>query len=335
MTLSSGGSPVRAVVRGIGHAVPPTIVTNDEIAQRVDTSDEWIVQRTGIRQRRICSETESTGSLAIEAGRAALANAGVSPADIDQIVVATISPEYPWPATACIVQDALGIGNASAYDVSAACAGFIYAADLAAATIETGRAQRVLVIGVDTLSKQLDWTDRSTCVLFGDAAGAVVFEADSVSNRGLLGTVVFSDGAGAPHIILAGGGSKYPMPIVERDGIGKYLTMNGKEVYRFAVKAMGDACERVLSKTGYTVADIDLFVPHQANLRIIESASERLGLAPDKVFINVQNYGNTSGGSIPLALSEAVAEGRLRPGMLVMTVGFGAGLVWGANLIRW
>ena len=318
----------------MGHSLPSKVMTNADIAQFVDTSDEWIVQRTGIKERRVTSGDENAGTLAVEAAREALEKSGRTPDDIDLVVCATVSGEYVWPATACTIQDALGIKNAGAFDVSAACAGFIYALDVVAAAVETGRARNALIVGVDVLTKQVDWTDRSTCILFGDgAAGAVISPEDG--ERGLLGTVLMSDGSGARHIIIEAGGSKYPYGKPWSEGRSACISMNGAEVFRFAVNAMGDACAKVLEKVGMTPADVDLFVPHQANLRIIDAAAKKLNLPSEKVFVNVHKYGNTSGGSVPLGLYEAEQEGYLKKGMVVMTVGFGAGLVWGANLIRW
>ena len=324
----------RAVIQGMGHSLPSKVMTNADIAQFVDTSDEWIVPRTGIKERRVTSGDENAGTLAVEAAREALEKSGRTPDDIDLVVCATVSGEYVWPATACTIQDALGIKNAGAFDVSAACAGFIYALDVVAAAVETGRARNALIVGVDVLTKQVDWTDRSTCILFGDgAAGAVISPEDG--ERGLLGTVLMSDGSGARHIIIEAGGSKYPYGKPWSEGRSACISMNGAEVFRFAVNAMGDACAKVLEKVGMTPADVDLFVPHQANLRIIDAAAKKLNLPSEKVFVNVHKYGNTSGGSVPLGLYEAEQEGYLKKGMVVMTVGFGAGLVWGANLIRW
>ena len=326
----------RAVVQSIGHSVPNKVVTNSDIEKIVDTSDEWIVQRTGIKERRMCDgPDEGTGSLALAAGREAVERAGIDPLELDLVIVATVSGDFLWPATAATVQADIGAKNAGAFDVSAACAGFIYSLQVGAAQIETGAANTILVIGADALSKQIDWTDRSTCILFGDAAAGVVLKGEENTNRGLLKTVLFSDGDGRKHIGIEAGGSKFPFGSPQAEGKKACITMNGAETYRFAIHAMGDACAKVLEKAGMTVADVDLFVPHQANLRIIESAAHRIGLAPEKVFTNVQKYGNTSGGSVPLGLYEAEAEGRLQKGMVVMTVGFGAGLVWGANLIRW
>ncbi|HEY0868282.1 MAG TPA: beta-ketoacyl-ACP synthase III [Fimbriimonas sp.] len=323
----------RAVVQGIGHSLPRKVLTNVDLEQTLDTSDEWITQRTGIRERRVSSEDETTFSLSVTAAREALACAEVDAGEIELVVLATISGDYVWPATACLVQDAIGARHAGAFDVSAACAGFIYALSNASSMIETGQIKTALVIGADTLTKQLDWTDRSTAILFGDAASAVVLKGQNDTDRGVIKTVLFSDGSGAKHIILEGGGTRVPFGQGEERDFK--LRMAGKETYRFAVQAMGDACHKVLDKAGLTVEDVDLFVPHQANLRIIDSAAKRLGLPEEKVFVNVHKYGNTSAASVPLGLYEAVKEGRLQPGMIVMTVGFGAGLVWGANLIRW
>lgn len=326
---------IRAVITGVGHGIPERIMTNDDLAKIVDTNDEWITQRTGIRQRRVCSETETSSTLGIAAAKEALDAAGLDPSDVDMVVVGTVTGDYPFPSCSCLVQEGIGARNAGAVDIGAACAGFIYSLDYAGAMIEAGRVKKVVVVGVDTLSKFVDWSDRSTCVLFGDGAGAVVLEARHNSDRGLLNTVLLSDGEGARHIRLDRGGSLYPTGRDYSADKSPYIFMNGAEVYRFAVKAMGDACIRALEQSDMTTDQIDLFVPHQANLRIITSAAERLGLPPEKVFANVHKYGNTSGGSIPLGLYEAVKEGRLKEGMVVMTVGFGAGLVWGANLIRW
>lgn len=325
----------RAVIQGIGHAVPEKVLTNADLEKMVETNDEWIRQRTGISERRICGENETASTLAIAAANKALAAAQMDAADLDLVVVGTVTPDRPFPATSCLVQHAIGATKAGAFDVGAACAGFIYSLATAASMIEAGRVRNALVVGVDVLSKVVDYTDRGTCVLFGDGAGAVVLRGEENTDRGVIDTILLSDGSGAPHIGLDVGGSLHPTCAPSTKDENPYLYMAGAEVYRFAVNAMGDACCKLLEQVGYEASQIDLFVPHQANLRIIESAAKRLGLPDEKVFINVQKYGNTSGGSIPIALSEAVAEGRLKKGDLVMTVGFGAGLVWGANLIRW
>lgn len=325
----------RAVVIGVGHAVPDRVLTNDDLSKIVETNDEWIVQRTGIRERRICGPNEFASTLGAGAGQRALESAGIGADELDLVVCATVTGDMVFPSTACYIQDAIGAQNAGAFDVGAACAGFIYALSTVQGMIAIGQVKTALVVGVDVLSKSVDWTDRSTCVLFGDGAGAVVLRGEAETDRGILATVLMSDGSGACHINYEVGGSRYPFESPQAEGHRRALYMNGAETFRFAVPAMGDACHRVLEKAGMTADEVDLFVPHQANLRIIRSASEKLGLPEEKVFVNVQRYGNTSAGSIPLGLSEAVEQGRLKPGMTVLTVGFGAGLVWGANLIRW
>jgi 3-oxoacyl-[acyl-carrier-protein] synthase-3 len=325
----------KAVIQSIGHALPSKVLTNHDIELMVETDNEWIVQRTGIQERRICGPDEGTGSLALGAAREAIARSGIYPSSIELVLCGTVSGDFPWPSTASYIQNEIGAENAGAFDVSAACAGFIYALANAAAMIEAGHVDTALVIGVDALSKQVDWTDRATCILFGDAAGAVVLKAEEGAERGLIETVLMSDGSGAKFISIEVGGSRYPWGSPQAQGRKEKIQMAGSETFRFAVNAMGNACAKVLEKANMQPEDIDLFVPHQANLRIIESAAKRLCLPAAKVFTNVQKYGNTSGGSIPLALYEAEASGVLKPGMVVMTVGFGAGLVWGANLIRW
>lgn len=326
---------IRAVVEGIGHGIPSKVLTNDDLSKIVDTNDEWIAQRTGIRERRVCTEDETASTLGVLAAREALDHAGIAPDELDMVVCATVTGDMPFLSTSCLIQNAIGATKAGAFDLGAACAGFIYATATASAMIEAGQVRNVLVVGVDVLSKFVDWTDRSTCVLFGDGAGAVVLHGRTDTDRGVLKTVMLSDGGGAEHIKLEVGGSKYPMCSPRHGEHSHHIFMAGREVYRFAVTAMGDACCRLLDQAGLTAQDIDLFVPHQANLRIIESAAKRLDLPPEKVFVNVDRFGNTSAGSIPLGLYEAERDGRLKPGMVVMTVGFGAGLVWGANLIRW
>lgn len=329
------GMSVRAVVKGVGRAVPPKILTNEDLEKLVETSDEWIVQRTGIKERHICAVDETSATLSATAGRLALDSAGMEASELDLVICATVTGDMAFPSTSSLIQSALKAKNAGAMDLGAACAGFIYAVEVASCMIKTGSVRNVLVVGVDTLSKWVDWTDRSTCVLFGDGAGAVILSAEENSERGVLGTVLMADGDGSMSIHVEAGGSRYPLSGEEWKTHGKSIVMAGAEVYRFAVIAMGEACTRLMKKLDMTIDDIDLFVPHQANLRIIDSAARRLGLPPEKVFINVHKYGNTSGGSVPIALAEAQETGVLKPGMRVMTVGFGAGLVWGSNLISW
>jgi len=323
------------VIRSTGRGIPDQVMTNDDLAKFVETNHDWIVQRTGIHERRVCRDDETASTLSITAGREALERGNVDPSEIDLVVCATVTGDMLFPATSCLIQDALGIKNAGAFDLGAACGGFIYSLSVVSAMIEAGHINKALIIGVDVLTKFMDWQDRSTCVLFGDGAGAAVLEAQENTDRGVLHTFLMADGSGGKFICMEGGGSKHPAGRPGFDQVSPYIYMAGAEVYRFAVGAMGDACLKLLAQAGMTAADIDLFVPHQANLRIIKSAADKLGLPDEKVFINVEKYGNTSGGSIPLALYEAEVAGRLKPGMVVMTVGFGAGLVWGANLIRW
>ncbi|MGE0000631.1 MAG: beta-ketoacyl-ACP synthase III [Fimbriimonadaceae bacterium] len=325
----------RGVVTGVGFAVPDKILTNDDLSKIVDTNDEWIVQRTGIRERRIAGPEDTASSLGTDAARKALAAAEMKPAEVQMIVCGTVTGDMAFPSTACFIHEALGIKSIPAYDVGAACAGFIYALANANAMIQTGVVDNALVVGVDLLTKYVDWTDRSTCVLFGDGAGAVVLKASETGDRGLLKTVLLADGKGSKHINFESGGSRYPYGEPYSEGRNMKVYMNGAEVYRFAVTAMGDACCRVLETAGLEPKDVQLFVPHQANLRIIRAAQQRLGLPDERVFVNVEKYGNTSGASIPIGLAEAEQTGRLKQGDLVLTVGFGAGLVWGANLIRW
>ncbi len=325
----------RAVIQGTGHGVPEKILTNFDLEKIVDTSDEWIMQRTGIRERRICLDEEAASDLSVWAAEEALKNAGMTADEIDMVILCTVSNDFYFPSTACLVQDRIGARRAAAFDLGAACAGFIYGVSTGSAMIEAGHHNTILVIGVDTLSKFLDWTDRTTCVLFGDAAGAVILKGEENTDRGVMKTVLFSDGGGGHHIILEQGKSRFPVDSPHSFGRGDSIYMNGAETYRFAVNALGDACDKVLAENGLTAADVDLFVPHQANIRIIESSAKRIGLDESKVFLNIEKYGNTSAGSIPLGLYEAEKFGRLKKGDLVMTVGFGAGLVWGANLIRW
>jgi 3-oxoacyl-[acyl-carrier-protein] synthase-3 len=316
-------------------SVPEKVLSNDDLSQMVDTSDEWIRQRTGIVERRICSAEETCSTLATRASQEALERASVDPLELDLIICGTVTGDMLFPSTSCLVQENIGAKRAGAFDVGAACAGFIYSTAVASSMLENGQAKKILVIGADVLSKFTDYTDRSTCVLFGDGGGAVVLEAQENTDRGVIKTVLLADGSGAPHINMEVGGSLHPSCNPESRYFRPSIFMAGAEVYRFAVVAMGDACCRVLEQAGMEPSDVDLFVPHQANLRIIQSAAERLKLPENKVFINVHKYGNTSGGSIPIGLYEAEKEGRLKPGMVVLTVGFGAGLVWGANLIRW
>ncbi|MBC8101213.1 MAG: ketoacyl-ACP synthase III [Cytophagales bacterium] len=327
----------RATITGLGMYVPERILTNRELETLVETSDQWIVDRTGIRERRIASEDQATSDLAIPAAQEALRVANLSATDLDLIIVATCTGDMgSFPATAAIVQDRLEAKQAAAFDVVAVCSGFVYALDVAAQYIETGRYSNVLVIGAEIMSRLLDWTDRNTCVLFGDGAGAVVVQAaEEAADEGILGSILGTDGSGVWLLNVPSGGTRSPLTpdrIADRQ---QYMTMRGKEVYRFAVEIMGEAAVQALGAVGLQPSDVDLFIPHQANTRIITAAAKRLDLPMEKVFVNVDRYGNTSAASVPLAMVEAWKMGKIQPGNLLVTVGFGAGLTWGANVIRW
>jgi 3-oxoacyl-[acyl-carrier-protein] synthase III len=323
--IASAGIPVS--ISGLGCKVPDRIVTNDELAKLVDTSDEWIVERTGIRERRMADQSEALSDIALPACRDALAQAGVEGKDIDLLIVATVTPDMAFPSTGEILADRLGATDAAAYDLSAGCTGFMYALAQGYGMIAGGLAERALVVGGDLLSKILDWEDRSTLVLFGDGAGAVVIEA--AAREGFLGFELGADGAGGANLWLPGSGSRH------FDEPDKYVKMNGREVFKFATRILVQSAEELLEKCGVTIEDVDLYIPHQANMRIIDHATRKLGVPSERVVINVDRFGNTSSGSIPLALADAAADGRLRPGQLVLMTGMGAGLTWGSALMRW
>jgi 3-oxoacyl-[acyl-carrier-protein] synthase III len=314
-------------ITGLGCRVPDRVVTNEELSQHVDTSDEWIIERTGIRERRIAAPEGALSDLALPAARAALEQAGLHGKDIDLIIVATVTPDMAFPSTAAIVADQLGATDAAAYDLSAGCTGFMYALAQAYGMLAGGLAKRALVIGGDVLSKILDWSDRSTLVLFGDGAGAVVLEA--ASEQGFIGFELGADGGGGSSLWLPGSGSR----VFEHPE--RFVKMNGREVFKFATRILVQSAEDILAQCDVTIDDVDLYIPHQANVRIIEHATRKLGVPSDRVVINVDRYGNTSSGSIPLALADALADGRLRPGQLVLMTGMGAGLTWGSALMRW
>ncbi len=323
-----------AQITGWGMAVPEKVLTNADLARVVDTTHEWIVEMTGIHERHVADDKETTSTLAVRAARAALLVAGLTPAQLDLIIVATVTPDHPFPSTACLVQDALGAPRAGAFDLGAGCSGFIYALSIAADIVRAGGAQHILVIGAETLSRIVDWTDRKTCVLFGDGAGAVVVSACS-ERCGVLGSVLGSDGSGGELLMVPAGGSKTPASHETVSGGGHFLSMNGREVFRFATTVMPKATEQVAAKAGWQTADLALIIPHQANARIIESAIKRLKLPAERFFINLDRYGNTSAASIPIALCEAIAAGKIRPRDKIVLVGFGAGLTWAAAAVEW
>jgi len=315
-------------------AVPERVLTNEELAQMVDTNDEWIRSRTGIRERRIAEDDQTTASLATEAALNALAVANLNPMEIELIIVATSTPEHLFPATACIVQDSLGAVKAGAFDLLAACTGFIYALNMATQAIRTGSVSNALVIGSETLSRLINWQDRDTCILFGDGAGAFVLQAGE-EKAGLLSAVMRSDGSGADLLIVPAGGSALSPSIdTIQEGL-HYMDMNGREVFRFATRVMTQATENAVKGAKLEIKDIDLVIPHQANRRIIEIALRNLDIPLERCVINLDRYGNTSTASIPIATCEAIEDGRLHPNDKVVFVGFGAGLTWGAAVVVW
>lgn len=323
-----------AHVVGWGKYAPPKILTNAELSRTVDTNDEWIVTRTGIHERRIAGPKDTAATMGFAAAREALDVAGVLPTDVDLIICATATPEYIFPATACVIQDMLGAVKAGAFDLSAGCAGFVYALSLGAQVIQAGAHRVVLIIGTETLSRITNWSDRGTCILFGDGAGAVVLQA-SDQPGGVLSSLVRADGSGGEMLIVPAGGSHQPASVqTVREGL-HYIQMNGREVFRFATRVVDRAAREVVEKAGLTLDDIQLFVPHQANLRIIQAAARSLDISEERIFVNLEKYGNTSSASIPMALCEAVACGRLHPGDRVVLVGFGAGLTWAAAAVQW
>jgi len=322
----------RPTIRGWGMYVPERVLTNAELETLVDTTDEWITSRTGIKQRHIAAPGETTSSMGLQAARRALERAELTPADIDLVIVGTATPDYQFPATACLIQDALGV-TGGAFDLEAGCTSFMYGLSLASALVSSGMQRNVLVIGSETLSRILDWNDRATCVLFGDGAGAVVVSAGQYAEfdpQYVLG----SDGSGAQALCLPAGGSRLPARAeTVRDRL-HFVRMAGPEVYRFATRVVGEATQQVLAKAGLHPSDVDLFIPHQANTRIIDAAVRRLSMREDRVFINIDRYGNTSSASIPIALCEAEERGLLEPGSRVLMVGFGAGLTWAAGIMQ-
>ena len=320
-------------ITGLGTHVPARVLTNDELARMVDTSDEWIVTRTGIRQRRVAEPEEALSDLALPAARAALAEAGREGSEIELLICATVTPDMAFPSTAVLLAEALGARKAAAYDLSAGCTGFVYALAQAQAVLAADMCRTALVVGGDVLSKIVDWSDRATCVLFGDGAGAVVLE--QVEEGGFLGFELGADGSGGKDLYLPAGGSRRPAS-AETVALGEhYVHMNGREVFKFATRVLVSSAQALLAMLGLTVADVDLYIPHQANIRIIQHAAAKLGIPEEKIVVNVDRYGNTSSGSIPLALADAARDGRLRPGDLVLMTGMGAGLTWGSGVLEW
>jgi 3-oxoacyl-[acyl-carrier-protein] synthase-3 len=317
----------RIGITGLGVNVPDRVVTNDDLAQYVDTSDEWIVERTGIHERRMATDDEALTDIALPAARAALADAGIEASEIDLLICATVTPDMMFPTSSALMADELGMPHAAAYDLLAGCTGFMYAVAQAYGMLAAGLSRRALVVGGDVLSKILDWDDRSTLVLFGDGAGAVVMEP--VARGGFLGFELGADGAGGVHLQYPGSGSR------TFENPESMLKMNGREVFKFATRVMVSSAEAVLAECGKTIEDVDVYVPHQANKRIIDYAVGKLGVPKERTVVNVERFGNTSSGSIPLALADARADGRLHEGSLVLMTGMGAGLTWGSALLEW
>jgi 3-oxoacyl-[acyl-carrier-protein] synthase III len=328
--------PRSTVILGTGAYAPERVLTNDDLAKMVDTSDEWIRARSGIRERRIAKADEATSDMAVRAGRQALEDANVDASEIDLLVVATLTPDYPMPSTACIVQHKLGIPSAAAcFDLNAACSGFIYGLDTACAMIGSGRYNKALLIGAEKLSSVVDWKDRGSCVLFGDGAGAAVIGASSKANIGLIGTRLGALGEDTELLYIPGGGSRTPASAKSVSRGDHFIKMKGKEVFKLAVRVMEEAARDILEQHSLAANQIGLVIPHQANLRIIDAIAQYLELPVDRFFVNVDRYGNTSAASIPIALHEARRAGRIRPDDLTLLVAFGAGLTYGSALIRW
>jgi len=324
----------RAAISGLGVAVPEKVLTNADFEKFLDTSDEWITQRTGIKQRHVVSEGQTTATLATEAARNALADAGLEPTDLDLIICATISPEMIFPATACFIQQALGATDVAAFDISAACSGFVYGLAIAAKFIETKLYRRILVIGAESLSRFSDYTDRGSCILFGDGAGAAILEPTDDPNRGIIYNVMHADGEGWDYIHVPGGGSRTPATHETVEQGRHFIKMRGRDVYKFAVEKMQWLLEDCMKACNLRVDDVDMVIPHQVNIRIIKSATEKLNFPIEKVYINIDRYGNTSAASIPLAMTEARQNGQIGPGSLLLLVAFGAGLTWGGTVLR-
>ena len=324
-----------ARIAGLGTSLPKKVLTNRDLEAMVDTSDEWIISRTGIRERHVVGPDESVATLSVEAGTRAMAEAGVAPGEVELLILATATVEQPIPATAAIIQPMLGVKNATCFDLAAACSGFLYALHVARQFIITGEVKTALVIGAETLSRYTDYTDRATCILFGDGAGAVVLKA-APAGEGILRSALHTDGTYADFIQMPGGGSRYPPNVKEHiDARLPFIKMRGNETFKVAVRAITEVCQEVLTGAGVGIDKVDLFVPHQANLRIISAVGDRLGLSPEKVYVNLERVGNTSSASIPLAMQEAIDRGVLKRGHIVLAGAFGGGLTWAATLFRW
>jgi len=327
--------PIRAKISALGTYVPPRLLTNADLERMVDTNNEWIMTRVGIRERHIAEKGVASSDLAVEASRKALAQRGMEPSQIEVIVLGTVTPDMFFPSTACVVQNKLGAKGAWGFDLSAACSAFLYSLQVGAQFIASGAHKRVLAIGADVMSSIIDYTDRATCVIFGDGAGAAILEPAENDSEGLIDFIHEVDGSGGQYLYMPGGGSLHP---TSKDTIAKkmhYVHQDGQQVFKFAVRKQTELCLRLLERNGLKGSDIDVFIPHQANLRIINATAERLGLRPESVIVNIDRYGNTTAGTIPLAMGTAIEEGRLKKGSLVLLASVGAGFTIGATLLRW
>jgi 3-oxoacyl-[acyl-carrier-protein] synthase-3 len=322
----------RSMIVGTGVAIPEKTLTNSDLEKIVETSDQWIQERTGMKVRHIVDDKTQNSDLAAEAARKALADAGMQATDLDTLIVATVTGDVCFPSTACYVQNMIGATKAAAFDVQATCSGFLFALSIADSFITGGRSKNILIIGSELLTRIVDWTDRSTCVLFGDAAGAAVLSAGE-GDRGVLGTYIRTDGSLAHLLCMPGGGTKYPASVAVAEKLN-FIKMEGREVFKAAVTAMGDAAVHIIEQTGLSSEDVDLLIPHQANMRIISATAKRLKLPDEKVYVNLQEYGNTSSASIPVALNEAREKGIVKEGSVVVMVAFGGGFTWGSAAVR-
>ncbi len=333
-----GGTPlkkIRAQITALGMYVPEKRVTNDDLALLVDTSDEWIRERSGISERRIVSEGQANSDLSVKAIENAFQGGDFRPEELDLIIVATVTPDMMFPSTACIVQDKIGARNAWSFDLSGACSGFLYAMATGAQFVQTGMYKKVLVVGTDVMSSILNFEDRSTCVLFGDGAGAILLEPTEDEDVGIIDFLLHSDGAGGKFLYMPAGGSLHPASHETIDKKMHYVHQDGRNVFKHAVKLITEVSRDILERNGYTADDVNLLIPHQANLRIIQSSLERLGLSPDRVVINIDRYANTTAATIPIGLTEAHQQGRIKKGDLLLLASFGAGFTWGSVLLRW
>jgi 3-oxoacyl-[acyl-carrier-protein] synthase III len=327
--------PIRAKISALGTYVPPRLLTNADLEQMVDTNNEWIMSRVGIRERHIAEKGTATSDLAVAASKKALAQRGLDPTQIEVIIVGTVTPDMFFPSTACIVQDKLGAKGAWGFDLSAACSAFLYSIQVGAQLIASGAQQRVLAIGSDVMSSIIDYTDRATCVIFGDGAGAAILERATDDSEGFIDFIHEVDGSGGEFLYMPGGGSLHPSSKETLEKKMHYVHQDGQQVFKFAVRKQTELCLRLLERNGLKGSDIDVFVPHQANLRIINATAERLGLRPESVVVNIDRYGNTTAGTIPLAMNTAIEEGKLKKGSLVLVASVGAGFTVGAALMRW